>query len=64
MVSDKTLDVKGHRPSPLAGLPHYVALHETVERAVQHLPAGMALVGVIKQLRGQTWQGLKDILSK
>jgi len=58
------LDARSHRPSPLAALPHYVTLHEIVERVKKTLPAGTALVNVIIEVREKTWAGLKDIMSK
>jgi len=62
--SEKTLDERGHRPSPLAALPHYTALYELVEKVKKTLPRGTALLDVIVEVRQKTWAGLKDVMSK
>lgn len=62
--SETTLNAENHRPSALAALPHYRDLQSTVLDTRSKLPAGMALLSVIEDVRVKTWQGLKDLLSK
>ncbi|KIR53163.1 hypothetical protein I315_04199 [Cryptococcus gattii Ru294] len=63
-LSDSTLDPQNHNPSPLAALPHFRRLHALVEGMTQSLPKEMSLLRVVMDIREQTWQGLKDIMSE
>jgi hypothetical protein len=60
--SEQTLSAESHRPSPLAALPHYQALHELVASAERTLPSGMALRRIVVSAREKTWQGLKEVM--
>ncbi|XAO24018.1 hypothetical protein I312_102808 [Cryptococcus bacillisporus CA1280] len=63
-LSDSTLDPQNHKPTPLAALPHFRRLHALVEGMTQSLPKEMGLLRVVMDIKEQTWQGLKDIMSE
>jgi hypothetical protein len=60
--SEQTLSAESHRPSPLAALPLYQALHQLVSSAERTLPSGMALLRIVVSAREKTWQGLKEVM--
>lgn len=60
--SEQTLSAASHRPSPLAALPHYRALHDLVASAERTLPSGMALLRIVVSAREKSWQGLKEVM--
>lgn len=62
--SQKTLNPRGHHPSPLRALPHYTELHQLVARVLSTLPPGMAVVKVVMSVRDDTWTSLKGIMSE
>ena len=62
--SEKTLSPKSHHPSPLAALPHFRDLNQRVEQMEQTLPDDLALLGIVRDLRQTTWQGLKDLMTR
>ncbi|WVQ98696.1 hypothetical protein IAU59_005827 [Kwoniella sp. CBS 9459] len=64
VLSERTLDSKSHRPSALAAIPHYRELHDLVNRLEKVLPPEMALMGVVREIKERTWQGLRDLLSE
>ncbi|AAW41871.2 hypothetical protein CNBB3130 [Cryptococcus deneoformans B-3501A] len=63
-LSDSTLNPQNHKPSPLVALPHYRRLHALVEGMTKSLPKEMGLLHVVMDIKEQTWQGLKDIMSE
>ncbi|OCF36565.1 hypothetical protein I316_01816 [Kwoniella heveanensis BCC8398] len=64
VLSERTLDPSSHNPSALSAIPHYRDLHDLVTRLENVLPPQMALMGVVREIKGRTWQGLKDLLSE
>ncbi|KAK4688656.1 RAD50-interacting protein 1, partial [Tremellales sp. Uapishka_1] len=64
VLSERTLAPSSHNPSPLAALPHYTSLHRLVQSMKEALPTEMSLVGIISDIRNQTWMGLKEMMSK
>jgi len=64
MDSQKTLDPRGHHPSPLRALPNYIELHQLVARVLNTLPPGIAIVKLVVSVRDDTWSSLKGIMSK
>ncbi|OXM81277.1 hypothetical protein C364_01141 [Cryptococcus neoformans Bt63] len=63
-LSDSILNPQNHKPSPLAALPHYRRLHALVEGMTRSLPKEMGLLRIVMDVKEQTWQGLKDIMSE
>ncbi|WVR05282.1 hypothetical protein IAU60_002294 [Kwoniella sp. DSM 27419] len=63
-LSETTLSPSSHKPSPLAALPHYRRLCELVDRLEGVLQPGMAIMGIVREVKERTWQGMKDILSE
>ncbi|KAK8869829.1 hypothetical protein IAR55_000397 [Kwoniella newhampshirensis] len=63
-LSEATLDPSNHKSSPLATLPQYRQLNDFVSRLEGVLPDEIALVKVVRDVREQTWEGLKEIMSR
>ncbi|WWD15898.1 hypothetical protein CI109_100322 [Kwoniella shandongensis] len=63
-LSEATLSTTNHKPSPLAALPHYRRLNDFVSQLEDALPSEMALVKVVRDVREQTWTGLKEVMSQ
>lgn len=62
-LSERVLDARSHHPSPLAALPQFWELHDLVGRMQRTLPDGTALLRRIVEVRDETWNGLKEIMS-
>ncbi|ODO11585.1 hypothetical protein I350_00367 [Cryptococcus amylolentus CBS 6273] len=63
-LSESVLDSSNHKPSPLAAVSFYRELDELVYNMQSSLPSDMGLVATVIQVRDQTWEGLKEIMSQ
>ncbi|WVQ71643.1 hypothetical protein IAR50_001183 [Cryptococcus sp. DSM 104548] len=63
-LSESVLDSSNHKPSPLAAVSFYRELDELVYNMQTSLPKEMGLVATVIQVRDQTWDGLKEVMSQ